>query len=141
MNKRGILHKLMLLIILVLGFGLALALPAFKRHQDIKHAHHALAVVQQIAAAEKAFYSKNGFYTADFSSLVQSKHCASAVKDGNNVLACSGYDIGLEDANTLRATSTKYAQWFAVNLENGTPVCEYEEGALVGEHLCRAVNL
>lgn len=141
MNQHGILHKVMLFIILVLGFGLALALPAYKRYQDVKHAHLALAVVQQLSQGEKNFYSQNGFYTADFMSLLNNNTCSSEVKEGRNILACAGYDIGLEDANVLRAQSTKYAQWFVVDLDTGTPVCDYAEGSLVGKRLCRAVHL
>ena len=140
-NQRGILHKLMLFLILALGFGLALTLPAFKRHQDEKHAHQTLQLMQHIAHAEQDFYARNGFYTADFAQWANQKKCQEEVKEGHSVLACAGYDIGLEEANVLRASSTKYPQWFKVELESGKISCGYEEEAVVGQYLCRAVHL
>ena len=141
MNKRGILHKLMLLVILGLGFGLALTLPAFKRHQDHVHARQALQVVKQISQAERDFYARNGFYTTDFTQLVNVKHCHETVENGESILACAGYKVGLKGAHILRASNIKYPQWFEVDLDGGEPVCGYEEEAIVGQRLCAVSHL
>ncbi len=140
MNQRGILHKVMLFIILILGFGLALSLPAFKRHQDQRHARQTLQIVKDIGAAEQDFYAQNGFYTADFSQFAP-KSCKQQVQEGQSVLVCAGYNISLNEANILQAASTKYSQWFVITLDNGTLSCEYENDNLVGQQLCRAVHL
>ena len=141
MSNRGILHKVMLFVILILGFGLALTLPAFKRHQDERHAREALHIAQQLVLSEQDFYASHGFYTADFTQFPVSKMCHESIKDEHSVLACAGYDIGLEEADTLLATNTKYPQWFRVALGNGKLSCEYENDDLVGRQLCRAVHL
>ena len=141
MNKHGNLHRIMLFVILFAGFGLGLGLPALHRHNDERHAQQAFYTARRLVQAERAFYGKNGYYTADFSSLLpEGSTCEESVKDDQSVLLCPGYVIGLEEAQLLRAQSTKYPQWFLFPLESGVPSCEYDEGSLVGPRLCAAVQ-
>ena len=141
MNKHGNLHRIMLFVILFAGFGLGLGLPALHRHNDRQHARLALRTARELVRAERNFYEKNGFYTADFASLSAFDKCEQTVQNDNSILACPGYTISLEEAQTLRARSTKYPQWFTLPLENVAASCEYEEGSLVGPQLCEAVHL
>jgi len=141
MNKHGNLHRIMLFVILFAGFGLGLGLPALHRHIDERHTYEALHVAQALARAERVFYEKNGFYTADFGSLFAAKNCEQVIENGISMLACPGYLISLKEAQVLHAQNTKYPQWFNLPLENGQTVCEYEEGSLVGERLCASVHL
>ena len=143
MNKHGNLHRIMLFVILFAGFGLGLGLPALHRHMDREHTKKVFHVGQELVRAERAFYEKNHYYTADFASLLPSENvCKQSVKDNQSVLLCPGYVLGLEDAQILHAQSTKYPQWFSFPLEgNGGPSCGYEDGSLVGPQLCAAVHL
>lgn len=141
MNKHGNLHRIMLFVILFAGFGLGLGLPALHRHMDRQHARQALRTARELVRAERAFYEKNGFYTADFSSLLPFDKCEQTVQNDNSVLACPGYTIELTAAQVLRAQSTKYPQWFVVPLEKGKTLCEYDEGSPVGPQLCAATHL
>ena len=141
MNQHGNLHRIMLFVILFAGFGLGLGLPALHRHNDREHARLALRTARELVRAEQTFYEKTGFYTADFASLLPAGPCEQTIQNDNSVLACPGYVISLEEAQVLRAQSTKYPQWFTLPLENGTATCEYEDGALVGPQLCAAAHL
>lgn len=141
MNKNGILHKLMLVVILIAGFGLAFALPPLRRNADNRHAKEALATMQSLAQQEQLFYEQHGFYTADMRDLYTPKSCHPEVKEGHSVLACAGYDISLEEAHVLRASSTKYPQWFTRSVEASRTDCEFDTQSPVGERLCAAVHL
>ena len=141
MNKKGILHKLMLVVILIAGFGLALTLPAWKRHQDQHHARQALQILQQLAEEERGFYAQHGFYTADLASLPAASSCKQIQEEGREILRCGSYDINLEQAHLLRARSIKYPQWFSFEIEERTPRCQYDASSVVGEHLCAVVHL
>ncbi len=141
MNNRGVLHKLMLLVILVAGFGLAVALPQLKKQADIRHARQALQTAHQLLAAEQAFYKQNGFYSADLASLVPDLPCQSIDGPNGTVLHCPHYEFTLETAQTLRAGSKKYPKWFTVSLEDGAMTCNHEEGSWVGERICAQMDL
>ena len=141
MNNKGLLHKLMLVIILVAGFGLALFLPWLKRHTDEKHAQQAVQVLQTLTAQERQFYLRSGFYIADFDQLQIPSFCQNAVKNGQSILQCPGYEVALEQAGILYARSEKYPQWFSATIEQNTVACEYEEGSWVGQYLCKKVRL
>ena len=141
MNKHGNLHRAMLFVILFAGFGLGLGLPALHRYTDQKHTRQVLSVLRELGRAERVFYEKNRYYTADFAGLLNTDKCEQAIEKDQSVLACPGYVIGLEEAQVLRAQSTKYPQWLLLPLEGGQITCEYEEGSLVGEKLCAAVHL
>lgn len=141
MNKSGVLHKLMLFLILVVGFGVALVWPQVQKQIDIHYARQAAQTGRQLAKAEQAFYAKNGFYTADFEQLQMTLPCPVAVKDNRSLLHCPHYDFVLEEASVLRVSNTKYPKWFEVSLEDGSIVCRHEEESLVGARICSKVNL
>ena len=141
MNKHGNLHRMMLFVILFAGFGLGLGLPALHRHVDRQHTRQTLHVLQELGRAERAFYEKNHYYTADFAGLLATQECEQSIANEQSVFACPGYTIGLEEAQVLRAQNTKYPQWFLLPLEGGKLTCEYEEGSPVGPKLCTAVHL
>ncbi len=141
MNNKGILHKLMLVVILIAGFGLALTLPAWKRHQDQRHAQQTFLLLQQLAEQEQNLYAKQGVYTADLTSLPAAASCQSVQEDGLHLLRCYTYNIYLEQAHLLRAQSIKYPQWFSLDIESNTPQCQFDASSLVGEHLCAVVHL
>lgn len=141
MDERGILHKIMLFVILGAGFALALVLPQLKKQADVKHARQAAKTAIELAAAEKDFYAKNGFYTADFSQLGLALPCSVTAREGRTVLHCAHYDFELADAMTLQASSTKYPKWFTVSLEDGKVTCGHEDGSLVGARICSKVDL
>ena len=140
MNKRGILHKMMLLVILFAGFGLALTLPAWKRYTDVRHERQALKTGYALAEAEKLFFANHGVYTDDFWQLGVPSTCHSVLKEGHRIWHCPGYEIDMHDNQALWVSSTKYPQRFLFPLDQGPVSCEYEEGSLVGERLCQAVG-
>lgn len=141
MNTHGLLHKIMLVVILALGFGLALVLPSVRRGADEQHARQALQTARALSQAEQTFFAQNGFYTADFDRMVPHSGCRASVRQERSFWACPGYDIALEEAHILHVQSTKYPQWFDLPLEGGGAVCGYEDGSPVGERLCAVVNL
>lgn len=141
MNKSGILHKLMLIIILVVGFGVALVWPQVQKKIDIHYARTAAQTGQELAKAEQAFYEKNGFYTADFEQLGIALPCPVTVKENRSVLHCPHYDFVLEEASVIRVSNTKYPKWFEVSLQDGTIACLHEDDSLVGARICAKVIL
>lgn len=142
MNHRGILHHIMLAVILLAGFVLALVLPQVKKHLDVKNARLAVQTAKELAAAEKTFYEKNGFYTADFTRLgLELPACEETVKNGRSALYCFHYEFALEEADTIRVGSKKYPKWFTVSLADGQINCAHEEGSLAAERICAQVDL
>ncbi|MBR3631648.1 MAG: hypothetical protein IKN49_01055 [Elusimicrobiaceae bacterium] len=141
MNQHGILHKLMLVVILVAGFGLALTLPAWKKHTDQRHAHQVIHILQQLAEQERTFYAQYGVYSADLASLTTDPACHPAVREGQSRMQCAEYEISLEQAHVLQAHSLKYPQWFELDIEDPHLKCEYETDSTVGALLCKAVHL
>lgn len=135
------LHRFMLIVILVAGFGLGLGLPVIHRHVDDNHARQAAQTASTLAAAEKTFFEQNGFYTADFAALLPTTACTPTVLDGQSALSCPGYTFQLKEADQLQAQSEKYAQWFTISLDTGAISCGYEEGSWVGPKLCAAARV
>ena len=135
------LHRLMLIIILFAGFGLGLGLPWFHRHTDENHARQIVETVRLLVTAEQAFFEKNGFYTAEFASLLPQTACHSTVLEGQSALSCPGYTVRLNGAQQLRVQSTKYPQWFEASLDIGNVTCGYEDGSLVGPKLCASARV
>ncbi len=135
------LHRMMLIVILIAGFGLGLGLPVVRRHLDEQHAKDALQIGREVAKAEQEFFAQQGFYTADFSALLPMTPCETNIKDGNSVWMCKNYTFSLEDAQLLQIHSDKYPQWFTVSLETGSVTCQHEEGSIVGEKLCTAAHV
>ena len=141
MNKAGILHKLMLALILIAGFGVALIWPQVQKKLDIHYARQAAQIGQQLAQAEQLFFEKNKFYTADFAQLGLELPCASVVEKEHSILRCRHYDFVLEQADVIRVSNTKYPKWFTVSLQDGTVSCGHEDGSLVGARICAPVDL
>lgn len=141
MNKDGIVHKIMLGIFLVVGFGVAFMWPQWQKKTDIRHAQQAAQTAKELAAAEQVFFEKNGFYTADFTQLGLELSCPSSVKDNQTVLHCPHYDFMMEEADTIRVSNTKYPKWFTVELESGEITCNHEDGSLAGAAICSKMDL
>ncbi len=141
MNKSGVLHKLMLVLILLVGFGVALVWPTLQKKLDVHYARQAAQIGRQLAQAEQTFQQRNGFYTADFGQLGLDLPCPAAVKDGQTVLHCRHYDFMLEQADVIRVSSTKYPKWFTVSLADGSITCGHEDGSLAGARICAQVDL
>ena len=141
MNKDGIVHKIMLGIFLVVGFGVAFMWPQWQKKIDIRYAQQAAQTAKELAAAEQAFFAKNGFYTADFTQLDLDPGCPVSVKDGQSVLHCPHYDFTLAEANILRVSNTRYPKWFTVELESGEITCNHEDGSLAGAAICSKMDL
>lgn len=135
------LHRLMLIVILLAGFGLGLSLPAYRRHMDERHAQQAVEMAQALVQAEKQFFEQHGFYTADFGGLMPQLPCHQTVQNGQSTWICRGYTIVMEEAQQLRIASVKYPQWFTVLLDSGAMACEYEEGSAVGQKLCASARV
>ena len=135
------LHRFMLIVILFAGFGLGLGLPWLHRHTDENHAREALQTARTLAQAEQTFFEKNGYYTADFVSLLPQTKCTETVIDGQSALACPGYTFQLKEAQQLWVQSIKYPQWFTVSLDKGSVTCQFEEGSFVGPKLCTAAHV
>ena len=135
------LHRMMLIVILFAGFGLGLGLPALHRHNDEKNAQESLQIGRDLVTAEQAFFTQQGFYTADFSALLPMQDCATTIKEGRSVWVCKKYEFSLENAQVLQIRSEKYPQWFTLSLETGEATCQYEEGSLVGQKLSTAAHV
>ena len=141
MNKSGILHKLMLILILLAGFGVALVWPTVQKKLDIHYARQAAQIGRQLAQAEQTFFERNGFYTADFTQLGLELACPSTIQEGQSVLSCPHYDFVLEQADTIRVSNTKYPKWFTVSLQDGSISCGHQEDSLAGARICSQVDL
>lgn len=141
MNKDGIVHKLMLGIFLVVGFGVAFMWPQWQKKTDIRYAQQAAQTAKALAAAEQTYFEQNGFYTADFTQLDVELPCPVSVKEGQTVLHCPHYDFTLEEADVLRVSNTKYPKWFTVALQSGEITCNHGDGSLAGAAICSKMDL
>lgn len=141
MNNRGILHKVMLVVILAAGFGLALVLPQLKKQADVRHARLAAQTAAQMAVLQQNFYEETGAYAPGFAQLKAQTSCRETHRDGTPLLVCENYEIEfLPSLAQMRARSLKYPQWFTAEAD-GRVSCGYAEGSLAGEAICSRVNL
>ena len=147
MNIHNILHKAVVGIVMLIGFGIALGWPQYKKHQTIVQAQHALDFGREIAYEEAVYKSQTGRYEPDFSKLDLSRPCPAAVKDSVDgtesryEITCPPYVFYLKDGHIVRIDHPDMPEWFELDIDNGTVSCSYEEGSWAGAHICDRMNV
>ena len=128
MNIHNILHKLVVGIVMIIGFGIALGWPQYKKHKTITQAQHAMDLGREIAYKESAYKMQTGRYEPDFSKLDLSRDCPAAVEDdaeGNAryEITCPPYVFYLKDGHIVRVDHPDMPEWFELDIDGGTVSC------------------
>lgn len=141
MNIHNILHKLVVGLVLFMGFGIALGWPQYKKHQNIVRAQQALDLGREIAFEESEYKKRVGRVVEDFTKLDLSVKCAAQESNGRKEMTCPPYVYWLKDGHIVRVDHTELPEWFELDIDAGTVDCSYEEGSWAGEHICDRMDL
>lgn len=140
MNIHGILHKLVVALVIFVGFGIALGYPQYKKHKNIVRAQEALELGREIAYKESVYFERIGRYQPDLSKLKLSVSCPLEEKDGQQILVCTPYTYYLKDS-IVRVDHETLPEWFELDVDAGSVDCAYDEGSWAGEHICDRMDL
>lgn len=140
-GQRGSIHMIVLILVMIVGFGLALGWPQYKKHQTLAIAQDALDLGKALAFAEATYKTQHGEYTPDFAKLDFALPCP-VERDGEKIeMVCQQYVYRLEEGNILRVAHKGLPKWFDLDLEKGSVDCSHEEGSIAGSHICGQVDL
>ncbi len=140
-EKKGSVHTIVFALVILVGFGIALGWPQYKKHQTITHAQEALELGKALAFAESSYKSVRGKYTPNFAELNLALPCPMEMNNGKPEMVCSEYVFHLEEGHLLRIQHKGLPKWFDLDIENGTVDCSHEDGSIAGSHICNRVNL
>ena len=147
MNIHNILHKLVVGVVMLIGFGIALGWPQYKKHQTLVQAQHALDFGREIAYQEAVYKTQHGRYEPDFTRLALSKTCTAIVRDGTEEQAgrmeikCDPYVFYLKEGHIVRIDHPDMPEWFELDVDAGTVTCSYEENSWAGAHICDRMDV
>jgi len=141
MNFHNIVHKLVVSLVLLLGFGIALGWPQYKKHKNIVRAQQALDLGREIAYEESEYKRRTGRTLDDFTKLNLSTKCPFKQNNGRTEMTCDPYVYWLKDGHIVRVDNTQLPEWFELDINAGTVDCSYEEGSWAGEHICDRMDL
>lgn len=139
-NRKGLLHKIMLWLVLIVGFAVAIGWPQLRKAQELARAKEALAGGRNIAAAEMVYFKANGAYAGDFRLMDKPLTCPLEQVDGVFVLKCKNYSYRVE-GDLLKISHNQYKKWFTISLVDGKADCLHEPESLAGAHLCANVKM
>ena len=140
-EQRGSIHTIVLILVVLVGFGAALGWPQYKKHQTIRVAKHALELGKEIAFAEATYKTKYGAYTPDFTQLNVTLPCPVEKSEGQTEMVCPHYVYRLVEGNILRVKHVNLPKWFDLNLDEGSVDCSHEESSIAGSHICGRVDV
>lgn len=140
LGQRGSIHTIVLLLVMICGFGIALGWPQYKKHQTVAAAQRAVDLGKALAYSESVYKEHHGAYTPDFTRLGVDLPCPVTRSAEQVEMTCAHYTYTLEGSQ-LRVQHNKLPKWFVVDVENGAVDCSHEEGSLAGSHICARVDL
>lgn len=140
-GQRGSIHTIVLILVMIVGFGLALGWPQYKKHQTLAIAQDALDLGKALAFAEATYKTQHGEYTPDFAKLDFALPCPVERGEGKIEMVCNHYVYRLEENGILRVQHKGLPKWFDLHLAEGSVDCSHEEGSIAGSHICSRVDL
>ena len=140
-GQRGSIHTIVLVLVVIVGFGIALGWPQYKKHQTLQTAQQALELGKALAFAESSYKMRYGKYTPDFAKLDMQLPCP-VERSGDKIeMVCQQYVYRLEEGKILRVAHKGLPKWFDLNIEEGSVDCSHEDGSIAGSHICSRVDL
>ena len=140
-EQRGSIHTIVLILVVIVGFGIALGWPQYKKHQTLQTAQRALDLGKALAFAEATYKAKYGNYTPDFAKLDFALPCPLEREGSQIEMVCKEYVYRLEGDDILRVQHKGFPKWFDLNLTEGSVDCSHEDGSIAGSHICSRVDL
>ena len=134
LSHNGAVHKIFAGIILSFCLVLALIWPKYKKHQMFVQARTALERGKEIAFVLDKYKNKYRRFTPDFAQIELSFDCARNAE--NTQLTCDNYTYRLDNGPVLHIRHTTLAQWFDIDVANGTVSCDYAKDFPAGAQLC-----
>ena len=139
LSKKGSIHKMVVGSVIFCGFGVALILPQYKKHETLVKARTAAERVKEIAFLLEKNQRGVKPVTPDFAQIELSFACER--NEDNTQLSCDDYTYRFDNGNLLRIEHNTLPQWFEIDVENGTVACESEKGSWAGEHICNHAHV
>ncbi len=140
-GQRGSIHTIVLVLVVIVGFAIALGWPQYKKHQTLRVAQRALDLGKALAYAESTYKTQHGSYTPDFAKLDFALPCPLERAGDKIEMVCSAYVYRLEENGVLRVRHKGLPKWFDLNLAEGSVDCSHEDGSIAGSHICNRVDL
>lgn len=141
MGRNGSIHTIVLILVMLVGFGAAIGWPQYEKHRTIAAAQKALEVGKSLAFAEASYKERYKAYTPDLERLDAVLPCPVERTDEKIEMVCSDYTFSLAEGNLVRVAHKSYPKWFDINIDQGSIDCSHEEDSLVGQHICARVDL
>lgn len=141
MNIHNILHKLVVAVVMLIGFGIALGWPQYKKHQTISQARHALDLGREMAYQESVYKTSHGQYQPDFTQLQLSVSCPVTTVQEKPAMKCGDYVFYLQNGHIVRVDHENMPEWFELDIDGGTVRCSYEENSWAGKHICDRMDV
>ena len=141
MNRQGMAHGIVFVLIIIVGFGFALGWPQYAKHKEITHAKEALEMACRLAQAQKDYAAEHdGRYAQSWTDFGLPLTCQQVTKEGVNTLECAYYDFYLQDG-LIYARHNNIAKWLTVDVASGKADCSHETRSVAGAKICEKLDL
>lgn len=110
MGRNGSIHTIVLVLVMLIGFGAALGWPQYEKHRTIAAAQKALDIGKSLAFAEASYKEHYKAYTPDFELLGADLPCPVERAEGKIEMVCSDYTFSLAEGNLVRVAHKKLSQ-------------------------------
>ncbi len=141
MNQKGMVHGIVFVLVIIVGFGFALGWPQYAKHKEISHAKEALAMAQKLAQAQKDYAPQHeGQYASSWTDFGLPLTCPEVTKEGVNVLECEYYSFYTQDGQVY-ARHNNIAKWLTVDIATGKADCSHETESVAGAKICEKLGL
>lgn len=134
LSLKGSAHKFLIFSITFIGIALMILLPQYRKHQTLVKARTAAERGKEIAFALDKYKNQYKHFAPDFSQIELSFDCERT--QNNTQFFCDDYTYRLEKGYLLHIKHTSLPQWFEIDVENGSVVCNSEKDSSVGEYIC-----
>ena len=142
LNKKGSVHAVIFVVVILVGFVVALGWPQYRKNQTIRNAQQALEFGKKLAFLEASYKEATGFYTPDFTELTRAggERFPCEYTRENRKLVCAHYSYYLEKGDLLIVRHNTFPNWFEVNINKGSVACLHEESSISGSHVCEQLG-
>lgn len=141
MNQKGMVHGIVFVLVIVVGFGFALGWPQYAKYKEVSHAKEALSMARNLAQAQQTYAAEHdGQYTQDWTAFGLPLTCPQVTKEGVNTLECEYYDFYMQDGQ-IYARHKQIAKWLTVDIASGKADCSHETKSVAGAKICEKLSL
>lgn len=139
MNHKGMVHSVVFILVIIIGFGFALGWPQYAKYREVSRAKEALAQAVRLGEAQKEYAaSHEGEYAGNWEDFALPLTCPQVVRDGVYILECPHYHFYLQEGK-IYARHNDIAKWFTYDITTGDVDCAHETQSVAGSKICEKV--